>query len=169
MSPMRIGVIADSHDRLPALKAALLRLREMKVEAVIHAGDFVAPFAAKLLVDKSIAPDVPLYCVYGNNDGERVGLKKIMPQVVDGPLRISLGGKTIAIHHWIEWFKPEDLRGADIIISGHTHEIVNESRDSVLYLNPGECCGWLTGRCTFAVLDTEAMLAEISEIKTTGG
>lgn len=161
---MKIGILADSHDRLPSLKAALLKLREMKVEAVIHAGDFVAPFAAKLLVDKSVAPDVPLYCVYGNNDGEREGLRKILPQVVDGPLRVSLAGKTIAVHHWIEWFKPEDLRGADIVISGHTHAAGAETRGPQLFINPGECCGWLTGRCTFATLETDSLHVRFHEV-----
>jgi uncharacterized protein len=160
---MKVAVIADSHDRLPTLRKGLAMFRQMRVDAVLHAGDFVAPFAAKLLVGPD-APAAPLYCCYGNNDGERVGLKKVLPQLVDGPVRLTLGGRTIVMHHWIEWFKPDDLRGADIVISGHTHEVVNERRDGVLYLNPGECCGWLSGKCTVALLDTESVSAEIFEI-----
>jgi uncharacterized protein len=160
---MKVAVIADSHDRLPALRRALAMFREMNVGAVLHAGDFVAPFAAKLLVGPE-APRAPLHCCYGNNDGEREGLKKVLPQVVDGPVRIELGRRTIVMHHWIEWFKPQELRGADIVISGHTHDIVNEMRDGVLYLNPGECCGWLYGRCTVALLDTDSRTAQIVEL-----
>jgi len=163
---MKVAVIADSHDRVPALRRALELFRGMNIGAVLHAGDFVAPFAAKLLVGPD-APDpatAPLYCVYGNNDGERVGLKKVLAGVQDGPLRVTLGGKNIVMHHWIEWLKPADLAGADIVVTGHTHEIVIESRDGVLYLNPGECCGWLTGRCTAALLDTQAMSAEIIDV-----
>ena len=33
-----------------------------------------------------------------------------------------------------------------------------------LFLNPGECCGWVHGKCTAAILDTEALAAEIIEV-----
>ncbi|MBI1367980.1 MAG: YfcE family phosphodiesterase [Planctomycetes bacterium] len=162
---MLIGVISDTHDRLPTMRSALLMFKARRVEAVLHAGDFVAPFAAKLLVDPAVAPtEVPLYCIYGNNDGERAGLRKVLPQVIDGPWRGTLGGCVIAMHHWIEWFNPGETDGADIVISGHTHEVVNEKRDGVLYLNPGECCGWLSGRCTVALLDTERVEAQIVDV-----
>ena len=117
--------------------------------------------AAKLLLECTM----PVHCIYGNNDGERAGLKKLLPQLVDGPWRGEFDGVAIAMHHWIEWFKPGETDGARVVISGHTHEIVNEERNGVLYLNPGECCGWLTGRCTVAVLDTESVRAEIVELK----
>ena len=164
---MKIGVISDTHDRLPPTRRAMELFTRERVEAVLHAGDFIAPFAAKLLVGPEAPPAdrAPLHCIYGNNDGERDGLKNILPQVQDGPLRVQLGGRTIAMHHWIEWFAPGDLDGADIVISGHTHEVVNERRGGVLYLNPGECCGWLTDRCTVALLDTEAMAARIVEVE----
>ena len=48
--------------------------------------------------------------------------------------------------------------------NGNTHEVVNERRGGVLHLNPGECCGWVSGRCTAAVLDTDTLAAEIIEL-----
>jgi len=33
-----------------------------------------------------------------------------------------------------------------------------------LYLNPGECCGWVNDRCTVAVLDLETLAADIVEV-----
>ena len=162
---MKIGIISDTHDRLPTMRRGLELLKQQNVDAVLHAGDYVAPFAAKLLVDPEIAPtEAPLYCIYGNNDGEREGLKKTLPQIQDGPLRVELGGKTIVMHHWIDWFKPEDLAGADVVIYGHNHEPRNEMQDGVLYLNPGECCGWLHDRCTVAILETETLDAEILDV-----
>lgn len=159
---MLVGIISDSHDRIPALRQGIEVLLKRKVQAIIHAGDFVAPFAAKLL-HASMLP-VPLYCVYGNNDGERAGLKSVLPGLVDGPLKIELAGRRIVVHHFIDWLSPQDLAAADVIITGHTHCVVNESRNGVLYLNPGECCGWLTGRCTVAVLDLSTLIAEIIEL-----
>jgi putative phosphoesterase len=159
---MKIGVIADSHDRLPTLRRAVALFKRLRVDALFHAGDFVAPFAAKLIAADEIA--VPVHCVYGNNDGEKKGLKGILPQIVDGPLMVKLNGKTIVMHHFIDWLKPADYAAADIVITGHTHTIVNETKNGKLFLNPGECCGWVHDRCTVALLDLATMKAEIIEV-----
>lgn len=159
---MKIGVISDTHDRLPTFRRAVAMFKRLKVQAIFHGGDYVAPFAAKLICADELP--IPLHCIYGNNDGERAGLKSILPGLADGPVRVELGGKTIVMHHFIDWLKPQDARGADVVITGHTHEIVNEEHDGVLYLNPGECCGWLTDRCTVAVLDLEKVQARIVDV-----
>jgi putative phosphoesterase len=163
---MKIGVIADSHDHLPPLRRAVHHLARLQVDAIIHVGDFIAPFAAKLIAPPYVPESIPVHCCYGNNDGERAGLKMILPQVVDGPVKLNMDGKKIVFHHFIDWLTPDDIAEADIVITGHTHEIVNERRNGKLILNPGECCGWLTDRCTIAILDPEAMSAEIVEITT---
>ncbi|MFW6059183.1 MAG: metallophosphoesterase [Phycisphaeraceae bacterium] len=160
---MKLGVLSDTHDRLPTFRRAVQLFKRLKVDAIFHAGDFVAPFAAKL-----IAPDAltgtPLYCIYGNNDGERTGLKKILPNLQDGPLRVQLGGKTIVMHHYLDWLSDADVQGADVVITGHDHTAHVEQRAGRLYLNPGECCGWVNDRCTVATLDLETMHAEIIEV-----
>jgi len=161
---MKLGVIADSHDRLPTLRRAVSMFSRMEVDMLIHAGDIIAPFAAKLIAPPEIAPDIPVHCIYGNNDGEREGLKQVLPQIVDGPLPLELDGKRVVVHHFVDWLSPADVESADIIITGHTHEIVNERRDGKLYLNPGECCGWVTDRCTVALLDTTSGEAQIIDV-----
>ncbi|MFH0981516.1 MAG: metallophosphoesterase [Planctomycetota bacterium] len=157
---MLIGVISDTHDRLPLIDSALGLFAAREVEAVIHAGDLIAPFAAKRL---RIAP-APVSVVYGNNDGERDGLKSVLPQIQDGPLFVVLDGRQVLVHHFIDWCKPADLAQAEVVITGHTHEVVNERRGKKLFLNPGECCGWVTGRCTVAILDLDRLSAEICEL-----
>ena len=159
---MKVGVISDTHDRMPTFRRAIALFQRLEGGAIFHAGDYVAPFAAKLM-----APDVlstPLHCIYGNNDGERRGLKAILPNVDDGPLRVVLGGRTIVMHHFIDWLQPRDRRDVDIVITGHTHEVRNELEDGRLLLNPGECCGWVTDRCTVAILDLEKLEADIVEV-----
>jgi putative phosphoesterase len=52
----------------------------------------------------------------------------------------------------------------DIILFGHTHNMVNRKYNDVLILNPGELCGYLTNKSTFAIIDTDTMNAEIIEI-----
>jgi putative phosphoesterase len=157
---MRIGIISDTHDRLPAIDAGLGILQARRVEAIIHPGDVIAPFAAKRMLGWT----GPLHITYGNNDGERRGLKDVLPQIQDGPLWVEASGKLILVHHFIEWCNPADIGLADIIVTGHTHNVVNEKREGKLFLNPGECCGWVTGRATVAVLDTDTLSAEIIEV-----
>jgi hypothetical protein len=157
---MRIGIISDTHDRLPLIDRAIDLFIEQRVEAVIHPGDLIAPFAAKRL----LRWDGPLYVTYGNNDGERAGLKAVLPQIQDGPLFVELGGKTLLVHHFIDWCDAGDIEKADIVITGHTHEVVQQKRDGRLFLNPGECCGWVNDKCTVALLDPAATHAEIIEL-----
>jgi putative phosphoesterase len=157
---MLIGVISDTHDHLTMIDRALGRFERLQVQALIHAGDLIAPFAAqKLLQYKG-----PIYVCYGNNDGEREGLQRVLPQIKPGPLKIQMAGRRILLHHFIAWCAKSDIEQADIVISGHTHEVSNQRQDGRLFLNPGECCGWVSERPTVAVLDTDQMHAEIIEL-----
>ncbi|MBN1899885.1 metallophosphoesterase family protein, partial [Candidatus Sumerlaeota bacterium] len=45
---MIIGIISDTHDHLQMINSAIELFKREMVEAVIHCGDFVAPFAIKL-------------------------------------------------------------------------------------------------------------------------
>jgi putative phosphoesterase len=159
-----VGILSDTHDRLPTFKQALDLFRQRRVQAVIHPGDLVAPFAARLL--KTIEDHCPLHVLFGNNDGERRGLRQVLPQIVDGPVRLKLDGRRILVHHFIDWCDPELIQQSDAVITGHTHEVVNEKQNGRLLLNPGECCGWVNGRCTAALLNTEDLTAEIMELQS---
>jgi len=164
---MLVGVIADSHDRLPTLRRAVALFVRMEVPVLLHAGDLIAPFAAKLIAPPSVPDTMKVYCCYGNNDGERAGLKNVLPQVVDGTIDMDIDGCRVVMNHFIDWIKPGEIDVADVVISGHTHEIVNETREGKLLLNPGECCGWLTDRPTVALLDTDKREAQIIDIAAT--
>ena len=89
-SNMLIGIFSDTHDQLIAIDRALEVFRQRKVDFVIHGGDLISPFAAKRL---KAGVTVPLYIIYGNNDGERDGLKKILPQIQDGPMFIEAAAR----------------------------------------------------------------------------
>ena len=159
---MKVGVISDTHDRLPTFRRAITLFKRMKAEAVFHAGDYVAPFSAELLAPQELP--MRLHCVYGNNGGECAGLKAVLPNVVEGPLRVKRGGRAIIMHHSIEALQPSEKAHADVLIVGHTHEAINESRNGMLLLNPGECCRRVTVRCAFALLDLDTLKAETIEV-----
>ena len=86
---MLIGLISDTHDRLPMIDRAIEMFQRRGVQALLHPGDLIAPFAAKRLLQFK----GPIYVIYGNNDGERQGLKEILPQIVEVPEGLSRGAR----------------------------------------------------------------------------
>ena len=156
---MKVGIVSDSHDNLPAVDAALAAFRGRAVQMLIHAGDFVAPFAVK----RFLSLDVPMLAVFGNCDGEKKALASLLPGIAEGARRETVDGKNILIVHSIDSLEPTGAGGVDLIVCGHTHQ-PTISGDRPLVINPGECGGWVTGRSTAAVLDTDTMTAELLEL-----
>jgi len=152
---MRIGIISDTHDNLPMIKKALAAFAARKCEALIHAGDIISPFAAKVLK----AAKLPIYAVYGNNDGERKGLADLLPGICDSPRLVELDGRKILVAHSITQVPEPARAGVDLVVVGHTH-VAGLERTKPLVLNPGECAGWLYGKHSVAVLDTARMAIE---------
>lgn len=160
---MRVGIISDTHDHLTNFARALeILIAEERVDVLLHAGDFIAPFAAALIAPGKLA--VPVHYVLGNNDGERAGLKKMLPELGDGPLHLELDGRAVLLHHFIDWIPKPDFDRAEIIITGHTHQADIRQEGGRLLINPGECCGWVTGRATVAILNLASMDARVVEI-----
>lgn len=157
---MVVGLISDTHDRLPTMRAALDRFAQLGIQTLIHPGDIIAPFAAKLLA----AWPHDVHVVYGNNDGERAGLATVLPQIQDGPLFVELDGKLVLVHHFVDWCSDDDCARADVIVTGHTHEPATREHNGKLFVNPGECCGWVTGRATIATLDLSSNAVEMIEV-----
>ena len=155
---MIVGVLADSHDNVPALSMALERMRAEGAEALLHAGDVIAPFSAKVLASCGL----PLYVVYGNNDGEKAGLAKLI-DIEEPPRMVELGGKKILLAHDVEKVGEAESARADLLVVGHTHEAYS-APGAPPVLNPGECGGWLKGKKTFALLDLESLEARIVEL-----
>lgn len=161
---MLVGIMADTHDNLPAIERAVAFFNSKKVAFVVHAGDFIAPFSLKPLDDLRC----PWIGVFGNNDGERKGLTSLSKgRIQPDPYELNLDGKKVVVVHDIETFEAEDLsaKEARLVIHGHTHEPeVKTGDDGVLYVNPGEAGGWLNGRHTVALVDTEKLEATVEEI-----
>jgi len=170
---MLIGVISDTHDNRDNILKAVRILNEKNVDILIHCGDYVAPFVRKWFDELNDSIKENFFGVFGNNDGDHPFLKKNLGQICEfvengNELILKRDGKRIFASHMP---KPETIEALaksgefDIILSGHTHIIVNKKYDNgVLVVNPGEACGYLTDRATFAIIDTEKMKAEIIKI-----
>lgn len=153
---MKIGIVADSHDNMPMIKRAVKVFNSRKVDYVFHAGDFVAPFAVKeFLMGKA-----RLIGVFGNNDGEKAGIKMICSDIHRPPYSIVLEGRKILITHDINNLKQELKNASDVVIFGHTHK-PEIRKEKPLYVNPGECGGWLGSKSTVLILDLKLLKAEI--------
>jgi uncharacterized protein len=164
---VKIGVLADSHDHLTNLQKAVVALKGHKIDLLIHAGDFVAPFSVPYL---GLA-ECPVWAVYGNNDGERVGLK-IKFQELDGrlherPFSYEHERARILVQH--EPIALETLEGCkqyDLVVYGHTHAVdIRIPNQGAMIVNPGEVCGWLTDSPTCAVVDLSTRQVEVIQIR----
>lgn len=159
---MKLGIIADSHDHVRNIRRALEIFGRRGVETIIHAGDIVAPFAAKALAEFAGR----VLAVYGNNDGERAGLAGIL-DIAPPPRQFRLATRTVVVAHEPGQVPDWMGRAADVVITGHTHEAVmppEGEKEGPLVINPGESGGWVTGKATCVVLDLETMKAELCEI-----
>lgn len=157
---MKIGLISDTHDNLPKIEKAVGVFNRKKVSLVLHAGDYVAPF--------SVLPFKKLNCdylgVFGNNDGEREGLISISEgRIREGPIDLERDSKRIIVVHDLNKL---DLKNKiyDFVIYGHIHKPEIMRKSTHLFINPGECSGWLTKRSTIAILDLSNLSVEILKL-----
>jgi len=159
-----IGILSDTHDNLVTLRRAVALFNDLGCDLVIHAGDFVAPFAAAELRNLR----APVKAVFGNCDGERAGLTRVfegLGQIREAPLSFTHAGLRFTVSHL-----GGPLAGylaaipCDVLVFGHTHKPVSEQRDGVLVVNPGEAGGWLHGRSTAALLDPAARSVDFLDL-----
>jgi len=168
---MVIGVISDSHDNIHALKRVLIRLVEHGVSVVFHLGDIISPFTVKLA--KEVLGDVKLVAVKGNNDGDVYQLSALFAQYgwvfKPEPSIVELDGRKVLILHGYSGVNETLLmvnalaRSLDVelILYGHTHRVAVDRVNGKLVLNPGEVCGYLTGKVSYAIPDLDKLRAEV--------
>ncbi|MGV9173406.1 MAG: metallophosphoesterase [Promethearchaeia archaeon] len=167
---MLLAVVSDTHDHKDNILKAVSIINERGVDALIHCGDFIAPFVRRWFENLNDEIKENFYGIFGNNDGELLFLQKNLGEIcnLQNELIIEMDGKKIYASHMPKGETIEALAKSgkfDIVLSGHTHEIVNEKKDNgVLVVNPGECCGYLTDTASFAIIDTDQMEAEIIKL-----
>lgn len=163
MSGPLIGLITDTHDNQTTAAKAVELFNARGVSLVLHGGDYIAPFNAKPFK----ALKAKFTGVFGNNDGERFGLRAAFAEVGPihrAPFELVQDGKKLLMLHEPDALDALIVSGVyDVIFYGHTHKIdLREGR--TLVINPGEAGGWVTGRATVGVLDLSAMKVEIVDL-----
>ncbi len=114
---MRIFVLADTHDKLPAHLEPLAR----DADEIWHLGDVCAPTILQTI--ETCGP--PVTVVRGNCDRN-----------FDWPLAVDLkrNGVRFRLVHIPPDQVPENI---DVVLHGHTHVPRNECLREVRFLNPG--------------------------------
>jgi uncharacterized protein len=118
-----VGVISDTH--------GLLRPEALEAldgsDLILHAGDIGTSSVLEMLAEVA-----PVVAVRGNVD--RGEWAKSIPEKT----AVEIGDATVYILHDRQMLdlKP-DAAGFHAVISGHSHQVVQEMKDGVLYFNPG--------------------------------
>ncbi|MFH1655529.1 MAG: metallophosphoesterase family protein [Candidatus Omnitrophota bacterium] len=131
---MRIGVISDTHIPNRAKDIPEAVCKDFKeVDLILHVGDFV-----DISVLEKLKTFAPVKAVVGNMD---------YPEVVNAlPKKdvVKINNFKIALIHGYgapiglqERIRKEFKDKPDIIVYGHSHKPVNETRDGILFFNPG--------------------------------
>jgi len=120
---MRIGLISDTHGLLRPEALAFLR----GCDHIVHGGDIGN--AGILDELRAIAP---LTVVRGNND------RGAWAEAIAETEWLQLGSLwLLAIHDLAQLDIDPPAAGVRVVVSGHSHQPLQEERDGVLYLNPG--------------------------------
>ncbi len=147
--------MADSHDNLESIKKAVKVFNKEPVDLVVHAGDLISPFTAEVFQKL----DSQFLAVFGNNDGERHGLRMAYKNLcyLEDFKEFKFGNKLMAIMHGSNQSIVEAISCSgkyEVLVRGHTHklEIIN---GKTLIINPGETCGYLSDDETVVIMDSE--------------
>ena len=120
---MKIGILSDTHGRLPAKALDVLK----EADAIFHAGDI-----GSLSVIEALETIGPVHAVSGNMDGNEIRrrfprkdvieIDKYCFYLIHEPHLLDIDPATAGVH---------------CVIFGHTHVPFKEERDGVLFINPG--------------------------------
>lgn len=159
-----IGIMSDSHDNIDAIKKAVEIFNKSNVDLVIHAGDLISPFT----VDEFRNLKSEFVAVYGNNDGEREGLKIALEDIclIEDFKEISIEGWKFSVIHGTNPFLVDSLARCgkyDVVVRGHSHKVEITGEETIV-MNPGEVCGYVSGKKTIILLDTDDLGYEVVEI-----
>jgi putative phosphoesterase len=154
---MLVGLIADTHDRLPAIAELVRQMQAAGVGMVLHAGDYCSPFALRAFEEAHMS----LAGVFGRNDGDPQGLvtraqSAFGAELFESPHSFEIGGRRILLVHDIGDVHKRSVSSHEIVIHGSTHQQEMKTRGDTLIVNPGEGCGWLYGTPSAALLELDS-------------
>ena len=159
-----LAIISDTHENEPAIKKAVRIIKEKNSELCVHCGDIVSPPMLEHF------RGLKMKLVYGNNDGERIGLniaaKKLGFEELKDEKEFVFRGKKFYVYHGTN---PAKLNAAiksnkyDYVLTGHTHIKSDEISGKTRVINPGAL--FRVNDYTIALLDIDKDKVEFINIK----
>jgi uncharacterized protein len=172
---MKLGIISDTHDRLDSLPPAITLFKEHDVDAIIHCGDWIAPFTIEFF-HQTLGDWTPtVYSVFGNDEGD---IKRIIERnaLLKNPVKFALkivmelefNHRHLAIFHGHDQVILRSLIQSgeyDAVFTGHTHVPRNEVMGNTLVFNPGSTSytqnSQIIDQATIGIYDTTTNTAEL--------
>ena len=155
---MILAIMSDTHDHIWNARKAIKHITERGAGAIVHCGDFVAPFMLKELEQAQI----PVHGVFGNNDGDQYLLTKMSLTELSNITLYGLMGELnvddfkVAFTHYRAVADGLAASGAyDLVCFGHSHKAFLGKVRNTDVLNPGEVMG-KDGSPGFYLADTSA-------------
>jgi putative phosphoesterase len=137
---MLIGLLSDTHIRVPGYRAGLSQLwtntfpPQIKtsfqgVDLILHAGDIYT-----LPVLDELEQIAPVLVAEGDDDPFEI----MNDKRVKGKHIITVEGVTIwLVHEYQSWSRDSHEKRPDVIVFGHAHKASLESNEGILRVNPG--------------------------------
>jgi len=158
-----MGILSDTHENEDAIKKAVVLFKERKAEFAVHCGDIISPPMLEHF------KGLKMKFIYGNNDGEKEGLKNKAIQLgfeIGEEIEFNHKNKKFYAYHGT---KNEKLDAAiksnkyDYVLTGHTHIRRDEKIGKTRVINPGAL--FRVYPYTIAFLDAEKDKLEFVQIK----
>lgn len=165
---MKLCVVSDSHDRAPALAAAVAEAKAAGAAAVVHCGDVIGPNTLRGLLELGL----PVHVIHGNNLGDTVGMARLAAEsagliVYHGQdARLDLGGRRVFVVHYPDYGEAMACTGRwDLVCCGHSHRaeirsVANARGGRTLVVNPGTVAG-IGAPATYAIGDLDTLGFEV--------
>ncbi|TAE61330.1 MAG: metallophosphoesterase [Bacteroidetes bacterium] len=120
---MKLGIISDTHGLLrPGAVAAL-----QGVDYILHSGDL-----GHISILHELEKIAQVIAIRGNVDRSEALMQLPATAIAE------LEGTIFYLVHAREWLDLDPVSaGIQVVIYGHSHQPFSETRDGVLYLNPG--------------------------------
>ncbi len=134
---------------------------------MLHAGDMIG--SGNCYAFEGLG--IPIKLVFGNNDGDRMGLAREFGRLGGEYLgdfgEIEADGRKMALLHGTEEPLVRTVVASqlyDVVVRGHNHRAEATRQGRSLLVNPGEIWGHFTGRSSAAMLDTATLQVEFIEL-----
>ena len=150
----KIGIIADTHDDMDNLEAALATLQAEGVTTILHCGDVCGPHMIRALAGFDV------WIVQGNMDGDLKLTVAVEEAFGQGRLawlqRPALDGTSVAMLHGDNEEALQNLIASGeytYVLYGHTHKPRDQTVGRTRVINPGALGGRRPQRYSFCILD----------------